>query len=92
MSAVTVTHDPDALHLLRAKAGPQHNVRGSDHPFDVADSDPLDNAVRAGSAGVELEETTRRFPLICLGAPTRTHRTGGRSRGWHVRDEVQDEP
>ncbi len=46
----TVTHDPDQLRLLGRLAGSQRVVCGSDHPFDMAQQQPVrfatDNDIR----------------------------------------------
>lgn len=57
----TVTHDDDALQLLRKKAAPSHILLGSDYPFDMADADPLRNATRRGLDEPALESAARRF-------------------------------
>lgn len=57
----TVTHDGDALDLLRRKADPDHILLGSDYPFDMADADPLINAIGRGLDERELREAATRF-------------------------------
>lgn len=57
----TVTHDADALELLRNKAGATQIVLGSDYPFDMADEDPIANAVRRGMTTTELELSARQY-------------------------------
>jgi aminocarboxymuconate-semialdehyde decarboxylase len=44
----TVTHDPDLLRALAAFAGADRLVLGSDHPFDMADPDPVATVRAAG--------------------------------------------
>jgi aminocarboxymuconate-semialdehyde decarboxylase len=59
----TITHDPDLLRALVEFAGADRVVLGSDHPFDMADHDPvatviaadLDPAARAAVLGGNAE-------------------------------------
>lgn len=44
----TVTHDPALLNLLTERVGKQAVVCGSDHPFDMAQRDPLGFATAGG--------------------------------------------
>jgi aminocarboxymuconate-semialdehyde decarboxylase len=44
----TVTHDPSVLRDLADFAGADHIVLGTDHPFDMADPDPIATVRRAG--------------------------------------------
>ena len=44
----TVTHDPAVLRGLVEFAGAERLVLGSDHPFDMADPDPVATATAAG--------------------------------------------
>jgi aminocarboxymuconate-semialdehyde decarboxylase len=37
----TITHNPDALRYLIAFAGSDHVLLGSDYPYDMGDSDPV---------------------------------------------------
>ncbi|GGM92132.1 2-hydroxy-3-carboxy-6-oxo-7-methylocta-2,4-dienoate decarboxylase [Thermopolyspora flexuosa] len=62
----TLTHDPDALRLLIAKAHPDRLVCGSDYPFDMADRDPVRFATGNGLDPAVLEANARAF--IGLGA------------------------
>jgi aminocarboxymuconate-semialdehyde decarboxylase len=59
--ADTLTHDADALQLLRAKADPERLVCGSDYPFDMAHTRPVQAAVTAGMDVAALESNGRRF-------------------------------
>jgi aminocarboxymuconate-semialdehyde decarboxylase len=62
----TVTHDPALLRALVEFAGPEHVLAGSDHPFDMADPDPvatvraagLDAAAEAAILGGNAERLT----------------------------------
>ncbi|MER5646331.1 amidohydrolase family protein [Streptosporangium sp. NPDC002524] len=57
----TVTHDPEVLRLLRARASRDRIICGSDYPFDMAQPDParfpLDNGIDAAT----LEANGRAF-------------------------------
>ncbi|HEY6696534.1 MAG TPA: amidohydrolase family protein [Solirubrobacteraceae bacterium] len=44
----TITHDPGLLRALAEFAGAERLVLGSDHPFDMADPDPVATATAAG--------------------------------------------
>jgi aminocarboxymuconate-semialdehyde decarboxylase len=44
----TITHDPALLRALVEFTGPGRVVLGSDHPFDMADPDPVATVVAAG--------------------------------------------
>lgn len=57
----TVTHDDLALALLMDKAGDARIMLGSDYPFDMADSDPVTNALGRGLSTDELDRATREF-------------------------------
>ncbi|MFG6401556.1 amidohydrolase family protein [Microbacterium sp. P04] len=57
----TVTHDTDALDLLRRKAPDDHIVLGSDYPFDMADTDALTHALERGLTKDGLSQATRLF-------------------------------
>jgi aminocarboxymuconate-semialdehyde decarboxylase len=48
----TVTHDPRLLRDLVDFAGPERVLLGTDHPFDMADPDPLGTL---GAAGLDPE-------------------------------------
>jgi aminocarboxymuconate-semialdehyde decarboxylase len=37
----TITHNPDALRYLIAFAGSDHVLLGSDYPYDMGDSNPV---------------------------------------------------
>jgi aminocarboxymuconate-semialdehyde decarboxylase len=50
----TVTHDPAVLRELVEFAGPDRVLLGTDHPFDMADPDPV-ATVRAAGLGAEAE-------------------------------------
>ncbi|TFV57504.1 amidohydrolase [Mycobacterium sp. PS03-16] len=63
----TLTHDGPALELLRAHADPAHLMCGSDYPFDMGVTRPLDLPHAAGLTDDELERNARRF----LGLPGR---------------------
>lgn len=70
----SVTHDPALLAGLVAAVGPSRVLLGSDHPFDMADPDPVatvraarlgsevEHAVLAGNAARELRTTASREP------------------------------
>jgi aminocarboxymuconate-semialdehyde decarboxylase len=47
----TVTHDPALLRELVEFAGAGHVLLGSDHPFDMADPDPVATVLAAGLDG-----------------------------------------
>lgn len=57
----TVTHDPEVLRLLTARASRERILCGSDYPFDMAQPDPvrflLDNGLDAATLGTNA----RRF-------------------------------
>jgi aminocarboxymuconate-semialdehyde decarboxylase len=57
----TVTHDGDALALLRAKAPDTRIVLGSDYPFDMADPRPLAHAIERGLTEQSLGAAARSF-------------------------------
>lgn len=57
----TVTHDAEALALLEAKAGYGAVLLGSDHPFDMADTDPVRHAAERGFPAGRLETQGREF-------------------------------
>ncbi|MBQ3358889.1 MAG: amidohydrolase [Microbacterium sp.] len=57
----TVTHDELALALLSEKAGDARILIGSDYPFDMADNDPLNNAIGRGLTTHDLDRATRQF-------------------------------
>ncbi|MEU6174602.1 amidohydrolase family protein [Streptantibioticus parmotrematis] len=44
----SLVHDPEALARLIRLAGPGHVLLGSDHPFDMGDTDPLAGLYAAG--------------------------------------------
>ena len=50
----TVTHDPDLLRGLVLEVGAERVLLGSDHPFDMADPDPV-ATVRAAGLSEEAE-------------------------------------
>ena len=47
----TVTHDPELLRALIDFAGPDHVLLGTDHPFDMADPDPVATVRACGLDG-----------------------------------------
>jgi len=47
----TITHDPAVLRALVEFAGADHVLAGSDHPFDMADADPVATVRAAGLGG-----------------------------------------
>jgi aminocarboxymuconate-semialdehyde decarboxylase len=57
----TVTHDPDQLRLLSALAGAQRVVCGSDHPFDMAQQQPVRFATENNVPPNTLSANGRRF-------------------------------
>ena len=57
----TVTHDPDALALLAAHAAGDRVVCGSDHPFDMAQADPVGFATKHGPDAAALSANARAF-------------------------------
>ncbi|MGW1253850.1 amidohydrolase family protein [Streptomyces sp. NPDC002513] len=57
----TVTHDPDLLGLLTARAGKTAIVCGSDHPFDMAEADPVGFATGGGLDTADLTANARAF-------------------------------
>ncbi|QLQ10903.1 MAG: amidohydrolase [Nocardioidaceae bacterium] len=59
--ADTLSHDDDALTLLRAKADPGRLVCGSDYPFDMAEKQPVRVAIKNGLDADMLEANARRF-------------------------------
>ncbi|HEY5429346.1 MAG TPA: amidohydrolase family protein, partial [Solirubrobacteraceae bacterium] len=54
----TVTHDPRLLRTLVEAVGADRVLLGSDHPFDMADPDPVATIRAAG-----LGETAQRAVL-----------------------------
>ena len=65
----TVTHDPRLLADLVEHVGAERVLLGSDHPFDMADPDPV-ATVRAAQLGAEAEHA------ILAGNAARELRTG----------------
>jgi Predicted metal-dependent hydrolase of the TIM-barrel fold len=63
----TLTHDPAALELLKAKAAPDRLVCGSDYPFDMAEREPVRFATGNGLDPAALEANARAF--LGLGLP-----------------------
>ncbi|HEY5853197.1 MAG TPA: amidohydrolase family protein [Aldersonia sp.] len=57
----TVTHDTHQLTLLRAHAGADRIVCGSDYPFDMAEAHPVDFATANGLTTSAITETARAF-------------------------------
>ncbi|MEU6604350.1 amidohydrolase family protein [Streptomyces shenzhenensis] len=57
----TVTHDREALRLLRAHASADRIVCGSDHPFDMAQPDPVGFPLAHGIDAATLEANGRGF-------------------------------
>ncbi|MCK0174696.1 MULTISPECIES: amidohydrolase family protein [Mycobacteriaceae] len=57
----TLTHDGPALELLRAHADPARLMCGSDYPFDMGVSRPLDLPHAAGITDAALEHNAHRF-------------------------------
>lgn len=57
----TLTHDGPTLELLRAHADPGHLMCGSDYPFDMGVTRPLELPRAAGLADDLLERNARRF-------------------------------
>ncbi|EKT81459.1 2-hydroxy-3-carboxy-6-oxo-7-methylocta-2, 4-dienoate decarboxylase [Rhodococcus opacus M213] len=57
----TVTHDPHQLALLRAHAGVDRILCGSDYPFDMAEPDPVLFATAHGPTAPSLTESARSF-------------------------------
>jgi aminocarboxymuconate-semialdehyde decarboxylase len=57
----TLTHDAATLELLRAQTEPSHLMCGSDYPFDMGVSLPLDLPHAVGIDDVTLERNARRF-------------------------------
>ncbi|GLY87036.1 amidohydrolase family protein [Actinoallomurus iriomotensis] len=57
----TVTHDPHLLRLLSAHASEGGVVCGSDHPFDMAQNDPVRFATDHGPAAEALTTNARAF-------------------------------
>ncbi|QIZ37191.1 amidohydrolase family protein [Saccharopolyspora sp. ASAGF58] len=57
----TVTHDPALLNLLTERVGKQAVLCGSDHPFDMAQRDPLGFATAGGLDTTTLTANARAF-------------------------------
>ena len=57
----TITHDPEVLRELAAFVGEDRLLLGSDHPFDMADPDPLGTARAAGLDPEQLAHNARRL-------------------------------
>ncbi|GAA4711671.1 amidohydrolase family protein [Pseudonocardia yuanmonensis] len=57
----TVTHDPGLLDLLVARVGKEAVVCGSDHPFDMAQRDPVGFATGVGLDAAALTANARAF-------------------------------
>jgi aminocarboxymuconate-semialdehyde decarboxylase len=57
----TVTHDPELLGLLTARVGKEAIVCGSDHPFDMAQPDPVGFATAGGLDAATLTANARAF-------------------------------
>ncbi|MER6440239.1 amidohydrolase family protein [Streptomyces sp. NPDC001185] len=64
----TVTHDPEVLRLLTARASQNKILCGSDYPFDMAQPDPVRFLLDHGLDAAALEANGRRF----LGIQTAT--------------------
>jgi len=62
----TITHDPGLLAVVATFAGAERVLLGSDHPFDMADPDPVATARAAGLDPDELGANAAR--LLGLGA------------------------
>jgi aminocarboxymuconate-semialdehyde decarboxylase len=62
-----ITHDPDALSYLIARAGPSRVLMGTDLPFDMATPDPV-GLLEAAADGPEIAETiAERNPAALYG-------------------------
>jgi aminocarboxymuconate-semialdehyde decarboxylase len=57
----TVTHDAQLLRALADFAGEDRLLLGSDHPFDMADPDPMATARAAGLDPERLADNARRL-------------------------------
>jgi aminocarboxymuconate-semialdehyde decarboxylase len=57
----TITHDADLLRSLADFVGEDRLLLGSDHPFDMADPDPIATARAAGLDPDRLAENARRL-------------------------------
>ncbi|MGH3638071.1 MAG: amidohydrolase family protein [Mycobacterium sp.] len=57
----TLTHDAPTLELLRAHADPSHLMCGSDYPFDMGVTYPLEMPSAVGIDDEVLERNARRF-------------------------------
>jgi aminocarboxymuconate-semialdehyde decarboxylase len=57
----TITHDPEVLRELADFVGEDRLLLGSDHPFDMADPDPLATVRAAGLHPEVLAENARRL-------------------------------
>jgi aminocarboxymuconate-semialdehyde decarboxylase len=57
----TITHDADLLRELAGFVGEDRLLLGSDHPFDMADPDPLSTAQAAGLDPEQLAENARKL-------------------------------
>jgi aminocarboxymuconate-semialdehyde decarboxylase len=57
----TITHDPEVLRLLTAKASPDRILCGSDYPFDMAQPDPVSFLLDNGLDAATLEANGRQF-------------------------------
>ena len=70
----TVTHDPDQLQLLGVKPARGRIVCGSDYPFDMAQPDPVEFAVRYGTSAASLAANGREFLGLAAAATDRLSR------------------
>lgn len=69
----TITHDPALLRALVELAGPDHVLLGSDHPFDMADRDPV-GTVQAAGFSPEVEQAVLHGNAArLLGLPVALH-------------------
>ncbi|MET8412853.1 amidohydrolase family protein [Streptomyces sp. NPDC005195] len=62
----TVTHDPDVLGLLTARASRERILCGSDYPFDMAQPNPVRFLLDNGLDAATLETNARQFLGIQL--------------------------
>jgi aminocarboxymuconate-semialdehyde decarboxylase len=57
----TITHDADLLRELAGFVGEDRLLLGSDHPFDMADPDPIGTVREAGLDPDRLGDNARRL-------------------------------
>ena len=67
----TITHNPDALRYLIAFAGSDHVLLGSDYPYDMGDSNPVETVSRlSGIKASDRRKIMRENAIALFGLKT----------------------